>query len=85
MLLLHQVAEHALERIVERFDSAQADRRRLREPRQLDLQIEHVAAQHDDRAVGIDVDGVDGIELDDRGGELARRSRRSPARDTDAG
>ena len=32
-LTIHQVAEHALERVVQGFDSLQSDRRRLCEPR----------------------------------------------------
>src|SRR5690349_2060787 len=72
MLLLHQVAEDAFERIVERLDAPQADARRLRETRQLDLQVLHVTTQHDDRAVGIDVYRVHRAEPDDLRRELAR-------------
>src|SRR5687768_7929610 len=40
MLVLHQVAEDALERIVQRLDLPQTDGVRLREARQLHLQID---------------------------------------------
>src|SRR5687768_9243384 len=72
MLLLHQVTEDALEGVIQWLDSAQADFRRLRETWELDLECADVATEDDDRAVGIDADRIDGVELNDRRGERAR-------------
>ena len=73
MLLLHQIAEDALERVVQWFDTLQANRRGLCEPRELDLQVLYVAAQDHERTIGVDVDGIYRCEPDDFRRELTRR------------
>src|SRR5688500_14604370 len=79
MLLLHQIAEDAFQRVIEWFHPAETDRRRLGEPRELDLEIEHVPAQDHHRAVRVDMHGIDGSEPDDLSGQPSR----SVAKDAD--
>jgi hypothetical protein len=70
--LLHQIAEHTLERIIERLDSSKPDIGRLREFWQLDLEIENIPAQHDQRTIGIDVHSIDGFQTQNSSSESAR-------------
>ena len=53
--------------------STKTDARGLGESRELDLEIEHVPAEHDDGAVRVHVDGIHGAEPDDFRGEPAGR------------
>src|SRR5688500_12585472 len=70
---VHQVTEHALERVVQWLDSLEPDALRLRELRQLQLEVEHIPAEHHNGAVRIEVHSIDRIEPHYRRRELARR------------
>src|SRR5262245_39402438 len=71
-LPINQVTKDALQRIIERFYSAQTYERRLSQPGQLDLQVTHVAAQNHDRTIRINIDSIHRVESYHSRCQLAR-------------
>src|SRR4051812_37376150 len=70
-----EVLEDALEVVVERLDAREPDAEPLRDRRQRALERADVAAADAEVAVGVDLDRLDGLDLQQAGAERARARR----------